>query len=591
MIEATKFEQIANDTPIIPAPTAIETFRDSGYKSTAAALAELIDNSIEASAKTIQVLTFEEPMILPRRTVHRISKIAVYDDGNGMDPYTLMLALQFGMGTRLKSRNGIGRFGIGLPNASVSQCRHIQVYSWQKGKCYTTYLDLDEIRDSQQQNSNPVIECDLPDKTLNQIEGKLDEDSGSLVVWSNCDRLDIQRSSTLYNNMEKDLCRIYRHFIDHDNSYGKQVDVKLVATGKDRVVMQLMANDPLYLLTPNNTPGHEAESTNVLYGNVISLDIPYGESGKTSCVEIRFTMALPTTQDLGGNSKLGIHYRNNTGISIVRAGREIDFGDFGFFNPREERQRWWGCEIRFEPVLDELFGVTNNKQSVRNIKYLNTREFEKEYGEDIDQVIAEDKKIGLLYEISRTFSKNNSALMDIIENRNAGKKSKDGGNTLVSDKSTKVANEQLKGSKEKTKSNMEGQSKTDEEKCSEWFDSLEGKTPNLNEEELTTLAAQKAELKIDFDFSVWPGEQFFTIETRGETLVVVINKKHSFYKELYEPINEEADSRFIDAIELMLMAYARVEDELYSYEDELQTIRSKWGNYVQIFLKALKEEA
>jgi len=588
--ETAKFEQITNDNPIIPAPTAIETFRDSGYKSTAAALAELIDNSIEANASRIQVLTFEEPVTLPSRTVYRINKIAVYDDGKGMTPHTLMLALQFGMGTRLQSRKGIGRFGIGLPNASVSQCRHVQVYSWQEGKCYTTYLDLDEIRENQQQNSNPIMVCDLPHEILDQVEGELDKDSGTLVVWSQCDRLDINRSSTLYNNMERDLCRIYRHFLDNDNSYGNKIDVKLVATGKDRVIMQLIANDPMYLLTPNNTPG-QTTSTNVLYGDVIPLDVPYDDEGHTSRVEIRFTMALPEIQGLGGGSKLGKHYEKNTGISIVRACREIDFDDFGFFNPREERQRWWGCEIRFEPVLDELFGVTNNKQSVRNIRYLDTKEFEKEHGENIDKVIAEDKKLWLLYHISKCFKGNNSKIMDTITSRHEGKRSKGVEDTTSEEKSTKVANEQLIDSKAKTKSLIEGQEKTDEEKRSEWMNSLEKRIPNLTEEELTDLVDRKAQLKIDFDFGVWPGEQFFSIETRGDTLIIVINKRHSFYTELYEPLCKETDSRFINAIDLLLMAYARVEDELYSYEDELQEIRSKWGNYVQKFLKALKEEA
>ena len=591
MAETAKFEQITNDNPIIPAPTAIETFRDSGYKSTAAALAELIDNSIEADASTIQVLTFEEAVTLPNRTVHRIKKIAVYDDGKGMEPYALVLALQFGMGTRLQSRKGIGRFGIGLPNASVSQCRHMQVYSWQELKCYMTYLELDEIRDNQQQNSNPVIACDLPHELLGQIEGEFDKDSGTLVVWSKCDRLDIHRSSTLYRNMEKDLCRIYRHFLDNDNSYGHKVDVKLIATGKDRVVMQLLANDPMYLLTPNNTPGHEAESTNVMYGEVIILDVPYDDEGHTSPVEIRFSMALPKIQGLGGKSKLGQHYMRNTGISIVRACREIDFDDFGFFNPREERQRWWGCEIRFQPVLDELFGVTNNKQSVRNIRNLEIKEFEKEHGDNIDKVIGEDNKLWLLYHLNRCFKGNNSTMMDTITHRHEGKRSKGGEGATNEEKSTKVANEQLIHSKEKTKSSIEGQEKTDAEKRSEWLASLEEKTPNLTEEELTDLVYRKAQLKIDFDFGVWPGEQFFTIETRGETLIIVINKKHSFYTELYEPMSKETDSRFIDAIDLLLMAYARVEDELYSYEDELQEIRSKWGNYVQKFLKAMKEEA
>ncbi len=593
MPEIAKFERIANDSPIIPAPTAIETFRDSGYKSTATALAELIDNAIEADASTIQILTFEEAVTLPSRsTVHRIKKIAVYDNGKGMEPTnTLVLALQFGMGTRLQSRKGIGRFGIGLPNASVSQCRYVQVYSWQEGKCYTTYLDLDEIRDNQQQNSNPVMACDMPHEILDQIEGELDKDSGTLVVWDKCDRLDIYKSTTLYSNMEKDLCRIYRHFLDNDNSYGNKVDVKLIATGKDRVVMQLMANDPLYLLTPNNTPGHETKPTNLLYGDVISLDVPYDDEGHTSPVEIRLTIALPEIQRLGGGSKIGKHYLKNTGISIVRACREIDFDHFGFFNPLEERQRWWGCEIRFQPVLDELFGVTNNKQSVRNIRYLDSKEFEKEHGENIDKVIGEDNKLWLLYHLSKCFKGNNTKIMDTITHRHEGKRSNGGDAATSEEKSTKVANEQLIDSKEKTKSFIEGEEKTDVEKRSEWSNSLEGENSNLTKEELTSLVDRKAQLKIYFEFGVWPGEQFFTIETRGETLIIVINKKHSFYTELYEPLNKETDSKFINAIELLLMAYARVEDELYSYEDELQKIRSKWGNYVQKFLKAMKEEA
>ncbi|MFN3828251.1 MAG: ATP-binding protein [Micavibrio sp.] len=590
MTQAAKFEEIANDNPIIPAPTAIETFRDSGYKSTAAALAELIDNSIEAEARTIQVLTFEEPVTLARRTVQRISKIAVYDDGKGMDPYTLMGALQFGMGTRLQSRKGIGRFGIGLPNASVSQCQHVEVYSWQGGKCYKTYLNLDEVRKNKQQNSNPVVACNLPMEILSEIEGKLDEDSGTLIVWSECDRLDINRSTTLYNNMERDLCRIYRHFLDNDNNYGNKVDVKLIVTGKERHVMKLMANDPIYLLTPNNTPGYENQNTNISHGDVIKIPVPYDDKGNTSIVEMRFTVALPEIQALGGNSKVGQHYKRNTGISFVRACREIDFGDFGFFNPQDERQRWWGCEVRFEPVLDELFGVTNNKQSVRGVRYINIDEFKREHGSYWEEELKENPKLQLLYELSRHFHSNHKTIKDgTIDKRNEGARSS--GDIEFEEKSTKVANDLLKNSKEETKSHIVGQEKSSEEKLKEWKDSLEGKEPNLTEEELGTLAEQKSSLIIDFDFDVWPGEQFFTVETRGETQVIIINKKHSFYTELYEPLCMGDDPRLSNALNLMMLAYARVEDELFSYDDLLQEIRSKWGNYVQKFLKALKEEA
>ena len=116
---------------IIPAHTAIATFRDAGYRNTASAIAELIDNSIEAGGKDIEILVFQELVQHTHRTSPTVTKIAVYDNGCGMSPELLGICLQFGNGTRLNSRKGIGRFGIGLPQASVSQCKHVDVYSWQ----------------------------------------------------------------------------------------------------------------------------------------------------------------------------------------------------------------------------------------------------------------------------------------------------------------------------------------------------------------------------------------------------------------------------------------------------------------------------
>ena len=56
-----------------------------------------------------------------------------------------------------------------------------------------------------------------------------------------------------------------------------------------------------------------------------------------------------------GSSKTGRHYASNQGISFVRAGREISLGNFGFLNPADTVNRWWGMEIRFKPELDDLF--------------------------------------------------------------------------------------------------------------------------------------------------------------------------------------------------------------------------------------------
>ena len=242
--------------PIIPVKTAIESFRDNGYRDAASAISEIIDNSIEAKAKNIKILVFEESKIKANRPMKQISEIAIVDDGIGMDETTLKTSLQFGNGTKLKTRKGIGRFGIGLPNASISQCKHIDIYSWRKSKCLFTYLDIEETKKSDKQDINDIVEKDLPEHISKEIKKS---DNGTAVVWSNCDRIHIARGETLYRRMSRDLCRIFRHFLDDDDTYGNKVNIiyKVVDGNFEHA---LVPNDPLYLMKPNNLPGHENEA-------------------------------------------------------------------------------------------------------------------------------------------------------------------------------------------------------------------------------------------------------------------------------------------------------------------------------------------
>ena len=104
--------------PIVLNQTFIEATRETGYRSTAAAVAELVDNSVQAGAKNIRVFV--------RDTDGEGAggiELSVLDDGFGMDAKTLRRALQFGGSMRFDDRTGFGRFGMGLPNASVSQAR------------------------------------------------------------------------------------------------------------------------------------------------------------------------------------------------------------------------------------------------------------------------------------------------------------------------------------------------------------------------------------------------------------------------------------------------------------------------------------
>ena len=104
------------DFSIVSPKLTVEAMRDSGYKDTDHALAELIDNSVEAEADLVEIIVVETPPD-PRQSYARprVSEIAVADNGVGMDRTTLRRALKFGDGTRKDRRKrGIGRFGVGI---------------------------------------------------------------------------------------------------------------------------------------------------------------------------------------------------------------------------------------------------------------------------------------------------------------------------------------------------------------------------------------------------------------------------------------------------------------------------------------------
>lgn len=110
--------------PLPPyAPTLIESTRAIGY-TLEAAIADIVDNSISASASCTDIFFFPVGD----------SYIAILDDGCGMDADALETAMRYGSQNPNEKRtaNDSGRFGLGLKTASLSQCRTLTVASYQE---------------------------------------------------------------------------------------------------------------------------------------------------------------------------------------------------------------------------------------------------------------------------------------------------------------------------------------------------------------------------------------------------------------------------------------------------------------------------
>lgn len=153
----------------------IESMRDIGY-SLETALADVIDNSITADASKIQLFaTAGGPE----------AKIGILDNGTGMTEEELLVAMRPGSRNPLESRNlsDLGRFGLGLKTASFSQCRKLTVVTRRGETINAAIWDLEQVA----KTDDWLVQ--IPDEPASIPWADKLDDSGTLVVWENLDRL------------------------------------------------------------------------------------------------------------------------------------------------------------------------------------------------------------------------------------------------------------------------------------------------------------------------------------------------------------------------------------------------------------------
>lgn len=164
---------------IIPDPVSLmESMRAVGY-TVDAAIADLIDNSLSAGATTIEV----------EYDPHGDPFVAVLDNGKGMSRGELEIAMRHGSRNPADVRDpgDLGRFGLGLKTASLSQCRRLTVVSRTRGATSALSWDLDVVQEKKRwlaviPSSDEVEKVPLYDRLAQQP-------SGTLVIWQDLDRL------------------------------------------------------------------------------------------------------------------------------------------------------------------------------------------------------------------------------------------------------------------------------------------------------------------------------------------------------------------------------------------------------------------
>ena len=338
----------------------VRGIRHIGYKSNIEALAELIDNSIQAYAERIDlVLGYANggSSVKPEQ-------LAVIDNGHGMNPDMLRLAMMWGGTHRENDRHGLGRFGYGLPCATVSMGRRFTIYSkLSGGSCYSVSLDLDLLDTGCYEGNRSEIAIPtaqpaaLPRFVVDEIERNHPQgwESGTVVVVDKLDRLDWATASGLRRNLVRQFGVMYHKLLASTAIYVDGEQVRPI--------------DPLFLDPDGEFHSLDDDCAQALDQLTLSIETENGISGD---VTLRYAW-LPPTFGATDKSRDAIGMNANARFPIIKAyhglvfsrnGRVVDVQSRTPWTTFINNDRYIRVELEFSAALDEAFGVTTSKQQV-----------------------------------------------------------------------------------------------------------------------------------------------------------------------------------------------------------------------------------
>lgn len=323
------------DLPPI-APTLIESTRAIGY-SLEAAIADIIDNSIAAKARKIEISFF------PLHGAY----ISILDDGTGMDADEITTAMQYGSQNPLEDRDkeDLGRFGLGLKTASLSQCKCLTVISKKKDNIEARRWDIDFVRETGQWTLQNLIEeaerADIPN-----IDQLYKLDTGTLVVWQKLDRLeagtiDFSKSMGKSIDLVRDhLALVYHRYLSGEQGIHK---ISIAING-----IPVEPADPFLIKKSDQTM---QEETYVIHGSKIQVQ-PYilPHISKMTASEIKAA---------GGKDGL----RKSQGFYVYRNKRLLVWGTWFRMMRKGELSKLARIRVDIPNTLDGLWTLDIKKSA------------------------------------------------------------------------------------------------------------------------------------------------------------------------------------------------------------------------------------
>lgn len=317
------------------AASIMESTRAIGY-SLSTAVADIIDNSIAAEASRVEIFYSAKDRY-----------VAILDDGCGMNSCELNRAMKYGGISPLDSRHekDLGRFGLGMKTASLSQCEVLTVVSKKNGELSARRWDLNTVR---RLNFWALLELSSEEiESVPKVELLKNFSSGTLVVWQELDRMfqgnkDIERIfPEKMNEVREHLSLVFHRYLA-----GEEGINKLSITVNN---LPVEPSDPF--LRYKNTQAMPEDTISI--GNYPPIKFVAYMLPHTSKLKAADKESLGITADL----------QRNQGFYIYRSKRLIIWGTWFRRAKKEILSQLARIQIDIPPAFDSLW-VLDIKKSV-----------------------------------------------------------------------------------------------------------------------------------------------------------------------------------------------------------------------------------
>lgn len=322
---------------ILPnAPILVESTRSIGY-SFESAIADIIDNSLGKRASEINVFfSSKEPQ-----------HVAVVDNGIGMSEEELESAMRYGSSSSLDTRekDDLGRFGLGLKTASLSQCRKLTVISKKDGDVNAACWDIDHIIEK----GDWSLICYFGDEARNlPFASNLESfKSGTVVVWEEFDRI-LDGATNPQKLLDEKIERarahislVFHRFMDFENI---KSNVKICFNNSP-----VEPIDPFLTTNPSTQP--LTEQTLRIDGSLIRVK--------------PFILPYASKVSVKDKNKLGelCELRSNQGFYIYRNRRLIIWGTWFRLIKSHELNKLARVKVDIPNTLDSIWEIDIKKST------------------------------------------------------------------------------------------------------------------------------------------------------------------------------------------------------------------------------------